>query len=70
MKLNPIHLNRFKLTGSRYLIQVKRGLFLSFDKDTLEYIGLEMFYSGNYVIVDKLATAKLEELIAKDFVLL
>lgn len=70
MKLNPIHLNRWKVRGDIIYIPVKRGLMLTFDSHSLEYIGLEMFYRGNYIIVDMLASEKLEELIAKDFVLL
>lgn len=69
MKLNQIHLDRFKLYGDRYLIPVRNGLFLSFDKYSLEYNGVEMFYNQDFLKVNKLIEEVLNNLISKDFIL-
>lgn len=40
MKINKIHLNHFKKYSYGYMFMIKRGVFLLFDKDTLEYKGV------------------------------
>ena len=40
MKINKIYLYKFKKFSYGYLFMIKRGVFLLFDKDTLEYIGV------------------------------
>ena len=40
MKINKIYLDKFKKFSYGYLFMIKRGVFLLFDKDTLEYIGV------------------------------
>ena len=40
MKINRIYLERFKKFSYGYMFMVKRGVFLLFDKNTLEYIGV------------------------------
>lgn len=40
MKINRIYLSRFKKYSYGYMFMVKRGVFLLFDKDTLEYKGV------------------------------
>ena len=40
MKINKIYLSRFKKFSYGYMFMVKRGVFLLFDKDTLEYKGI------------------------------
>ena len=40
MKINKIYLDKFKKFSYGYLFMVKRGVFLLFDKDTLEYKGV------------------------------
>lgn len=40
MKINKIHLEKFKRFSYGYMFMVKRGVFLLFDKDTLEYKGI------------------------------
>lgn len=40
MRINKIYLNKFKKYSYGYLFMVKRGVFLLFDKDTLEYKGI------------------------------
>lgn len=40
MRINKIYLNRFKRFNYGYLFMIKKGVFLLFDKDTLEYKGV------------------------------
>lgn len=40
MKINKIYLDKFKKFSYGYMFMVKRGVFLLFDKDTLEYKGI------------------------------
>lgn len=40
MRINKIYLSKFKKYSYGYLFMVKRGVFLLFDKDTLEYKGI------------------------------
>ena len=40
MRINKIHLDKFKKTNYDYIFMIKRGVFLLFDKDTLEYKGI------------------------------
>ena len=40
MKINKIYLDKFKRFSYGYMFMVKRGVFLLFDKDTLEYKGV------------------------------
>ena len=40
MKINKIHLDKFKRFSYGYMFMVKRGVFLLFDLDTLEYKGV------------------------------
>ena len=40
MKINKIHLDKFKRFSYGYMYMVKRGVFLLFDLDTLEYKGV------------------------------
>lgn len=44
MKINKIHIERFKKVNYGYLFMIKRGVFLLFDKDTLEYKGILNMY--------------------------
>ena len=44
MKINKIHLDKFKRVSYGYLFMVKRGVFLLFDKNTLEYKGILNMY--------------------------
>lgn len=67
MRINKNYLNRFIKTKSDYLYPIKNGIYLAFNKD-YEYKGVEMFYSYDYVKVEKVAEEKLEELIAKDLI--
>lgn len=44
MKINKIYIDRFKKVSYGYLFMIKRGVFLLFDKDTLEYKGILNMY--------------------------
>lgn len=43
--INKNHLNLFKKLKREYIYYVQNGIFLAFDIDTLEFVGVEMFYS-------------------------
>ena len=40
MRINKNHLEKFKKFSYGYMFMVKKGVFLLFDKDTLEYKGI------------------------------
>ena len=40
MKINKIYLDKFKKFNYGYMYMVKKGVFLLFDKDNLEYKGV------------------------------
>lgn len=40
MKINRVYLEKFKRFSYGYMFMVKKGVFLLFDKDTLEYKGI------------------------------
>lgn len=40
MKINKIYLSRFKKFSYGYMFMIKKGVFLLFDKNTLEYKGI------------------------------
>lgn len=62
--INKNYLDRFIKSRIEYLYPVNKGVYLAFDKKSLEYIGLEMFvlYSNN---IEKEEDNKLNELLAK-----
>lgn len=62
--INKNYLDRFIKSRFEYLYPVNKGVYLAFDKKSLEYIGLEMFvlYSNN---IEKEEDNKLNELLAK-----
>lgn len=64
MKINRIYLDRFKRFSYGYMFMVKRGVFLLFDKDTLEYKGIFTMY--NYK-EDKELDDTINRLIALDY---
>lgn len=64
MKINKIHLEKFKRFSYGYMFMVKRGVFLLFDKDTLEYKGI--FTMFNYK-EDKELDDTINRLIALDY---
>lgn len=64
MKINRIYLDRFKRFSYGYMFMVKRGVFLLFDKDTLEYKGI--FTMFNYK-EDKDLENTINRLVALDY---
>lgn len=63
--INKNHLGLFKKLKREYIYYVQNGIFLAFDMNTLEYIGVEMFYSASnkvFAICDE----KLKQLLALD----
>lgn len=40
MRINRVYLEKFKKFSYGYMFMIKRGVFLLFDKDTLEYKGI------------------------------
>ena len=42
--INKNYLHLFKKLKREYIYPVKNGIYLAFDIDTLEYLGIEMFY--------------------------
>lgn len=45
--INKNCLPLFKKLKREYIYFVQNGIYLAFDIDTLEYIGVEMFYSAS-----------------------
>ena len=64
MKINKIYLEKFKKFSYGYMFMVKRGVFLLFDKNTLEYKGIFTMY--NYK-EDKDLENTINRLIALDY---
>lgn len=63
MRINQCYLDRFKFFGNTYNYMVSNGLWLSFDKDSLEYIGPYSFYKKRYDSYEVECICKLEELV-------
>ena len=40
MRINKLYIEKFKKFSYGYMFMVKKGVFLLFDKDTLEYKGI------------------------------
>lgn len=64
MRINKIYLDRFKRFSYGYMFMVKRGVFLLFDLDTLEYKGVFTVY--NYK-EDKDLEDTINRLVALDY---
>lgn len=64
MKINKIYIDKFKRFSYGYMFMVKKGVFLLFDKDTLEYKGI--FTMFNYK-EDKELDDTINRLIALDY---
>lgn len=64
--INKGYLHLFKKLHCEYMYSVSKGVYLAFDKDNLEYIGIELFYlPHNPKEVDKQCDIKLNELLSK-----
>ena len=64
MRINKLYLSKFKKFSYGYMFMVKRGVFLLFDKDTLEYKGIFTVY--NYK-EDKYLDEVINRLVALDY---
>ena len=64
MKINRIYLDKFKKFSYGYMFMVKRGVFLLFDRDTLEYKGI---YSIINYKEDKELEDTINRLVALDY---
>lgn len=62
MKLNRVYLDRFKTMGHHYYFLVSKGIFLTFDSETLEYSGLYSIYNISDKTLVKEETKGLEKL--------
>ena len=63
--INKNHLSLFKKLKREYLYYVQNGIFLAFDSDTLEYIGIEMFYLAPEKIIN-VCDEKVKQLLSLD----
>ena len=67
IRINKNHLNRFKYFSWNYHYMVKKGVWLAFDKDTLEYTGvLLMYMPSKYDNYNSESNALINKLIALD----
>ena len=67
IRINKNHINRFKRNNCEYLYYVNRGVFLAFDLNTYEYIGIELYYlPANYDKVSFMCEEKIKYLLAKE----
>lgn len=63
--INKNYLNLFKKLKREYIYPVKQGIYLAFDIDTLEYLGVGMFYLAPNN-VSKVCDDKLKLLLSLD----
>lgn len=70
IRINQHHLDKFKFFNDSYNYQVVPGLWLTFDKTSLEYRYNTMFYTiysrPKYLELEQLCDAKINKLIALD----
>lgn len=64
MRINRVYLEKFKKFSYGYMFMVKKGVFLLFDKDTLEYIGV--FNKAYYKEMEDIYPT-IERLVALDY---
>ena len=65
--INNQYLDKFKLSKHEYLYYLKRGVFLAFDKNTKEYLGIETFGLFDINKLSKEVDDKLNDLISKGY---
>lgn len=63
--INKNYLHLFKKLKREYIYPVKQGIYLAFDIDTLEYLGVEMFYSAP-ISIENTCDDKLKLLLSLD----
>lgn len=64
-KINPQYLDRFKKRYYTYAYSFGKGIYLEFDKDSLTYIGIELFYQPFTRDYERKAEELLSELFSK-----
>lgn len=64
IKINNSYIDRFKLVRGTYMYYISPGLFLSFDKETLEYLEVVVF-SSRYAPIEREIENTLNKLIAR-----
>lgn len=64
MRINKLYIDKFKKFSYGYMFMVKKGVFLLFDKDTLEYIGV---FNKAYYKEMKDIYPTIERLVALDY---
>ena len=64
-KINHQYLDRFSKRRYEYLYPVTKGIYIAFDSESLEYIGIELFYLPYTNSYEKQANALLNNLFTK-----
>lgn len=65
MRINRLYLNKFKEYKFGYLYMIRSGVFLLFNKNTLEFEGLYYHYTTRNI--DKEADQVLTRLVSLDY---
>lgn len=69
LRINQAYIDRFKRNGKNLFYLVSPGVYLSFDGDTLDYVGVEFYFTpGLNSKINYKAEKKLVELISKGLV--
>lgn len=66
IKINNAYLDQFISAHHEYLYPISKGIYLAFDKKSLEFIGIEEFYLADPKKYNPLADDKLNFLIARN----
>lgn len=65
IRINTNYIDRFKCNHTEFLYPISKGVYLAFDRDTLDYIGIEMYYCLTSRSIEKIADEMLNKLLAK-----
>ncbi len=66
IRINKNYIDKFYKNRLEYLYPLSKGLYLAFDSETLEYIGIEEFYLADPKKVNKMESDLLELLVSRD----
>ena len=61
--INKNYLHLFKKLKREYIYPVQKGIYLAFDIDNFEYIGIEMFYLAP-ISIENSCNDKLKQLLS------
>lgn len=61
--INKNYLHLFKKLNREYIYPVQKGIYLAFDSDNFEYIGIEMFYLAP-ISIENVCDDKLKQLLS------